>query len=224
MSLEEQLMEINSNNLTIANNCVNIYNKGFSDGKKSEYDAFWDAYQENGRRRFYANAFGNSRWNDATYKPKYDIQPLNNYDSIFAEARMSDTIVNIDFSLITSKKTVERLFAYNTGIVTIRKIITNENIVYQSWFSSCTALENLTFEGVIGQNGLDLHWSTKLSKNSWISIINALSSTTTGLTITGSLASVKKAFETSAGANDGNTSAEWKTLTDTKPNWTISLV
>ena len=47
--------------------------------------------------------------------------------------------------------------------------------------------------------------------------------------VTGQAVSVKKdavniAFETSAGAGDGSTSAEWLALVATKTNWTISLV
>ena len=115
--------------------------------------------------------------------------------------------------------------AFN-GCANLRKIAllrVNENTKYGGAFPYCNNLEYVTFEGVIGQNGLDLHWSTKLSKASWYSIINALSTTTTGLSITGSLTSVKKAFETSEGANDGNTSEEWLALIATKSNWTISL-
>lgn len=41
-------------------------------------------------------------------------------------------------------------------------------------FRSCSALENITIEGVIGQNGLNFQWSTKLTHDSLISILNAL--------------------------------------------------
>lgn len=107
---------------------------------------------------------------------------------------------------------------------TIEKIYVNENTKFINTFVYMTALVNLGVEGVIGQNGLDLQWSTKLSKASWQSIIAALSSTASGLSMTGSLVSVNTAFETSPGANDGSTSEEWLTLIATKSNWTINLV
>ena len=91
-------------------------------------------------------------------------------------------------------------------------------------FIKGTGLTSITIQGTIGQNGFNVQWSTKLSHDSVVSIINALSNTTTGLTVTFSLAAVNKAFETSEGANDGSTSAEWQALIGTKPNWTISLV
>lgn len=107
---------------------------------------------------------------------------------------------------------------------TIDKLIVTENLVFSTTFNGCTNLKEVTFEGVIGQDGLNLQWSTKLSKASWISIIDALSSTATGKSITGSLESVKRAFKTSAGAMDGDSSAEWLNLIASKSNWTINLV
>lgn len=44
-------------------------------GKKAEYDSFWDNYQNYGKRTSYGYAFGNSAWNNETFKPKYDIAP-----------------------------------------------------------------------------------------------------------------------------------------------------
>jgi hypothetical protein len=41
-------------------------------------------------------------------------------------------------------------------------------------FGSCTELQNLTIVGTIGQNGLDLHWSEKLTHDSLMSVINCL--------------------------------------------------
>lgn len=93
-------------------------------------------------------------------------------------------------------------------------------------FGTCQSLTKLTFiEGsVIACNGFNFQWSTLLSKASIINAINALSLATSKLSITFSLAAIKKAFETSSGANDGNTSTEWLNLIATKSNWTINLV
>ena len=91
-------------------------------------------------------------------------------------------------------------------------------------FNNCKNLKNIVFEGVIGKNGLNLQWSTELTKASIKSVINCLSATTSDLSVTLSLNAVKKAFETSSGVADGNTSAEWLNLIATKSNWTINLV
>ena len=91
-------------------------------------------------------------------------------------------------------------------------------------FGCAREYEYIGFEGTIGKGGLDLHWSTKLNKESLTSIINALSSDTTGLSITLSLTAVNNAFETSEGAADGSTSTEWINLIGDKSNWSISLL
>jgi hypothetical protein len=67
--------------------------------------------------------------------------------------------------------------------------------------------------GTVSVSGLNLQWSTKLSKASITSIINCLSSTTSGLSITLSKTAVDNAF----------TAEEWAALENTKHNWTIAL-
>lgn len=89
--------------------------------------------------------------------------------------------------------------------------------------SYCVVLEDLTIEGKIGSDNFNVSHSP-LSKASLVSIVNALSSTTTGLTVTLRLDAVNTAFETTAGAADGSTSDEWTALIATKPNWTINLI
>ena len=68
MSIAEKLT-------TIAENQQNV----FDAGKKSEYDAFWDAYQQNGNRRNYAFAFSGQAWGCNAFKPKYPIR-FNDYN------------------------------------------------------------------------------------------------------------------------------------------------
>ena len=98
---------------------------------------------------------------------------------------------------------------------TIAKMGVNENTKYENTFKSCIALENITIEGTIGQNGFDIHWSTLLSADSLKSIINALSTTTTGLTIT-LPTTAQSNYESKYG------SGTWATLTATRSNWTIA--
>lgn len=88
----------------------------------------------------------------------------------------------------------------------------------------CPELEYVRIEGVIGQSGIDLKYSTKLSKESIESIVNHLSDTAEGKSLTLSKAAVDKAFETSEGANDGASSQEWDSLEGLKMNWEITLV
>lgn len=114
-------------------------------------------------------------------------------------------------------------FEYCEQLVTVDGIRMAETTPINRYFVRCFALENVKIEGVIGQNGLNVSWSTNLSHDSHVSIFNALSTATTGLTVTFSRTAVNKAFETSEGANDGTTSAEWLALVASHDNWTIAL-
>lgn len=134
-------------------------------------------------------------------------------------------IPHIDCSSVdATNKLVGALFGSCSKLRKIAKLTLKEGLAYNSsTFSGCSALEEIEFAGVLAE-GLDLHWSTLLNKPSITSLINILSTTASGKTVTLSLTAVKKAFETSVGANDGNTSAEWTSLIATKSNFTISLV
>ena len=59
---------------TIAENEQKVYDKGVEDGKKSEYDAFWDEFQKKGTASVdYKYAFGKN-WTSNLFKPKYDFR------------------------------------------------------------------------------------------------------------------------------------------------------
>jgi hypothetical protein len=104
-------------------------------------------------------------------------------------------------------------FANCKKLKRIAKMTVDETSKYAATFEQCFSLEELTIAGTIGANGFNLRHSTNLNKASITSIINALSSTTSGLTVTLSKTAVNNAFTTD----------EWNALIDTKKNWTISL-
>ena len=82
-------------------------------------------------------------------------------------------------------------------------------------FDGCTNLKDISFDGIVGQK-LNMK-SCPLSKASIASVVNALSGTASGMTVTFKESAVTDAF--------GSTTAqEWLDLTATKSNWTISLV
>lgn len=220
-------------------------------GKKARYDEFWDALQQNGNRTAYYYAF--PFWGDECFYPKYDIRPTGWAASIFTDMtivnfkqRLIDCGVTFDLSKgtsitglfsgcryntrvptinTTSATDLSTLFYANRALIEIEKLVlkSDGSQIFRDTFYVCVELKDLTIEGVIGQNGFDVQWSTKLSKASITSIVNALSTTTSGLTVTLSKTAVNKAFETSSGANNGSTSTEWLALVATRANWTISL-
>ena len=102
----------------------------------------------------------------------------------------------------------------------------HESVVFNTTFSACVALEEITVAGTIGK-AIDFSPCAKLNRASIESIIGALSEATSGLEARLSKAAVNKAFETSEGANDGVSSAAWYTLGGDgrdKSNWVISLI
>lgn len=234
-----------------------VYDAGIEQGKKAEYDAFWDAFQNYGKPQTYSRAFGPCWKSVEIFKPKYNIIATSAY-MMFAEFPLKIDLVeyfeNLGIVLDLSKaENTQYLFQGSMltriGVVDVRNstnsipldgafpncpsLVTIEKIYLKTGrsgevsnytFSNCTALENVTFEGEITANGLNLQWAIKLSKASIENIISVLSTTTSGLSVTLSKAAVNKAFETSEGANDGATSTEWTTLIGTRSNWTVSLV
>ena len=216
------------------------YNNGFENGKQAEYDRFWDSYQQNGKRVLYTNAFGGAGWNDETFKPKYDMQPTDAY-MMFRGTGITDLTnlnVDLDFSKATnmqymfqwadtriigilnaiSVNNLNSTFYYAVGLQTIEKLVLREDgsNIFTGTFDLASKLANITIEGVIGNN-FDIHWSP-LTKESITSIINALSPTVSGKTITFSKTAVQNAFGT-----DYDSSTEWTTLKNSKSNWTITL-
>ena len=223
---------------------ISYYDLGVADGKQAEYDAFWDAFQDNGNLTAYQRVFNGGNWNEETFKPKYDIKPVGNNAATYAFRGFNtgkslmrltkDSIgVDIDFSdttganeyvfysanigelgVIDTSKMSNFGYSFSyCAVETIKKLIVAEITTFYATFNYARSLVNITFEGVIGYNGLNLQWSTKLSKASIESIINALSTTTSDKTVTLSKTAKEAAF----------TDEEWAALIATKPNWTISL-
>lgn len=233
MSIAEKLQTIAENE-----------QKVFEAGKKSEYDSFWDNYQDFGKRANYEFAFAGKGWTDKNFKPKYDIVLNGPYTgtqmftgSLITDLRkiLEERNITLDISgnknigqfiqnsMIISVPTLDLSnasgvtgYAFATpNLKSIEKLISSEFTNWQdSTFNGATALETVIFDGVVAKNNLNLQWSTKLDKDSLTSIINALSMTTSGLTVTLSKTAVNTAF----------TDTEWATLIATKPNWTINLV
>ena len=224
----------------------------FEAGKKAEYDAFWDAYQRNGTLTEYNGTFSGAGWTDDIFLPKYDLICEGRLDNLFLYGNVSDikgcleksgVVLNtakathfyqsfsnsratkipiLDTSLAVS---LYACFSQAKQLVSIDKIILNNN-GYQNithCFMQNPELRYVIFEGTFVNSGFNFSSSPLLSKESILSIVNALSNSTTGLSITLSLTAVNTAFETSTGAGDGSTSEEWAALIATKPNWTISL-
>ena len=192
---------------TIAENEQKVFNAG----KQAEYDRFWDLFQDYGNRDHYQYAFSYFNFDDDSYNPKYPIKATRSVYSgyyMFAECKgITDTKVDIEFYYNAN-------YAFNNAkeLKTIRKMIVRSNVTYASTFVGATALESVTFDGVIGNN-ITFVDCEKLSKESITNIIEHLSSEASGKNLTFSQVAKEAAF----------TEDEWNALIATKPNWTFNL-
>lgn len=89
-------------------------------------------------------------------------------------------------------------------------------------FEGCYGLVFVRFKGTI-QTNISFNRSTDLDKGGIVNVFSCLSDETSGASVTFHEEAVNPAFETSPGAADGLTSAEWLALVESKPNWTISI-
>ena len=229
------------------------YEEGYEEGKQAEYDAFWDAYQDNGNRTNYNGAFMGYGWIEETMLPKYPIHTSQGYMMFAYcgfEGDLDDVFINkgVPFTLdAVASGALLSYFFYNSRIKKVGTIdLTGYRGEMASFFntptlemvrafyppistmnaacfaSSGNSLKEFIVCGEI-TNTFNTQRCTILNKISITSIIDHLSVTTSGLTVTLSNTAVNKAFETSDGANNGSTSTEWLALVATKQNWTIAL-
>ena len=231
----------------------NTYDKGYRDGKEAEYTEFWDAYQEYGNKTNYEATFAGGGWNNKTFMPKYPIRPTYAYYMFYACGVTDgwEIIKNIDFSQCsmmsnafsrchfvhvgeidcTSATALTNLFSNSRNLVTVDKLIVNEQNMFFNAFNNVTTLENITFEGSIA-NDISFQWAPKLTKESIESIINHLSDTANSKVLTLSTIAVNEAFKVVSDAPDengeyvytaGSFTPIWRDLVNKKPNWAINL-
>ena len=177
------------------------YNRGIADGKRAEYNDFWDNYQENGNRKNYSNAF-RVCWVNAIFKPKYDIKGNGAFNSAFAATSLDGDLVELlnlaGVSLDTSQATslnscfygatkitrigtidtrgtndIDYLFDSASSLKTVEKLILkSDGSQNMNLFNRANALKNIVIEGTIGSS-INLQWSP-LSPESIKSIISCL--------------------------------------------------
>ena len=153
-----------------------------------------------------------------------DTSQATTLTNLFYYSYFLITIPTIDSRGSTESNAFSKTFSICKKLKTIEKLILKEDgsQIFSSTFSNCLELENIVIEGTIGQNGFNVQWSTKLSSESIVSIIEALSETTSGLTVTLSQTAVNNMVFPIVG-NKG-TYNSWTELEQSKTNWTISLL
>lgn len=222
----------------------NGYSFGFDEGKKAEYDAFWDSYQQSGKRISYDFAFAGAGWNDNTFKPKYDIIPSWNIVNMFYKSQITnlDAILKECNVILDISENGNYGEVFNGSAVTVLPELEYGASAWSVWrtFADCTALHTirkLTFNEAIDSSrnfndifandtslaNVDFAGVLKgnincqwcpLTRASIESLFSILSDTASGKTVTLNKVAKEAAF----------TATEWTALIATKSNWTISLI
>lgn len=211
--------------------------EGIEIGKAESTDGFWDIFQNYGKRLYYMYAF--SYWGETDISPKYMISPTN---TAFQYAFQGAGVKNIDWTKfdlsecgtfnqsfnncsklesidaeLAPTSEASNVWAYTFSgcreLKSIKKITAQETHAWTKTFNSCGELTDIAFDGVIG-NDIDLSACTKLSRDSVVSICEALSSSLYGKTITFADEVQDTCREYIMGINSGKSFAFGDTYTD----------
>lgn len=214
----------------------------------TERRSFWRDFQQNGKRKNYSYAFygytedmfypccdivpdtityglaetkiGNLKQRLEENNVILDLSNLTNASFVFRGGTYTH-LPSIDFTKAT---TVSYCFYLNDYLQTIDEIKISDKITnFDNMLTQCKKLVNLKISGIIAGKNFSTAQSVALSRESIISIVNALSADTTGLTVTFSKKAVDNAF--ADGEVIGSESEEWgQLINEEKSNWTFSLV
>lgn len=138
-------------------------------------------------------------------------------DNMFNYATKLTTVPYLDVRACSKNGVLSCMFMDCHSLKTIEGIHLKEDgsqdLGGSNTFIRCHVLENVTFYGSIGSS-LDFQSCAKLTKASIENIVEHLSDTASGQTLTMSKTARRNAF----------TDDEWNTLIATKPNWTFSVI
>ena len=219
------------------------YDEGFADGKEAEKRERWNKHLE-GFKTAWSYGFAGMGINDETFTPYadikmragYNIQGLFTFSGITnlkgileqygttldlklgansANLFASSKVTHIPRLLLDSATGFATAFQSCTNLVSIDELYVPKVTSFSNTFQNCTSLEEIRITSEIKINGLDLHWSP-LSKTSVESVVEHLSSTTSGLTVTFNASKIAE-IDSVEGGN------WWENLKNTRQNWTFAL-
>ena len=179
------------------------YSKGTAEGYSQAESDFWDAFTNSGKRTFYEYGFYGTQFEyiRTPYKIASKSRPLYMFRGCGKLKAIEKNYIDLSGCSVTSQKAdtngwystfylcyeleiVEDVgmaaggyyYTFNrcNNLHTIEILRVLETTRFEAVFTDCFALENLTIEGTIGQNGFNVSYSTKLSHDSLMSIITAL--------------------------------------------------
>lgn len=169
------------------------YDKGVTHGKQAEYDAFWNAFQHNGKRSNYNYGFYD--WPDGAFHPKYKFTKDKSITatSMFQSAQIVD-LSEHSFNAMTFSNafggcayltqiggiytgnatcSFNNLFNLCMELHTVQLLSCKSNNSFTNAFSGCRKLKEIRFEGEIGRS-ISFKNSSLLSADSVASIFDHL--------------------------------------------------
>ena len=231
MSIAEKLT-------TVAENVPKVYEAG----QKSEYDRFWDNFQNYGTRTVYSCSFG-SGWTAETLKPKYDLRPTsaymmfhNNMDQWILIDDFVEHCNNLGIVLDMSNCTNAQygftmLRTKHLGILDMRKCTSTSNIFYNNTkivtideyiCSETTQFHSTTFEGATNLTNITfggvIGKSANFSKNTKLTVasLNSIISCLKDLTGTGTTLTL------TLGTTNLNKLSDSEKAVATQKGWTLA--
>ncbi len=208
MSIADEIIQLKSDFDAVYEAGKQSGSGGYDEGYDKATSDFWDGFQDNGNREYYGQAFRGTGFE--RIEPKYDFDNSTYMVGICMEVA---TLEYFGKCNAPGAPSWQNAFRDCTWLTEIEEIDMSGSTNNSATFQGCTHLEKIKFNGTVIVS-LNMQWSP-LNKASIESVINALSPTATGQTLT-----INKAAQMSAGFSG----EEWKALTDSKTNWTISLI
>lgn len=232
-----------------AQNFPDKVNEVYDKGKYDKWSEFWDNAAQGGTIWGNSYLFSTSFWNDKTFNPKYDIKfGYNGQVHAFAQCGITDMRGILErngvkiifgggnFTNTFNTAKVTRLpemtinpnnwysifyqCYYLKSIKKIKSTTTNPNYIGGSgMFYRCDALEEIEFDCPLFASISFQH--SPLNKKTIDNVIGCLSGDVTGQTLTLKKSAVNTAF--GIDVDDETTyTDEWKSLRDSKANWTFA--
>lgn len=218
--------KIGSSEVIKSGDMSNKISEVYEAGKTAEYDRFWDDMQEMGKRGDYSWSFCNT-WTNDMFRPKYDMYPhamkqfmnmcqfegdldehiknlgivfntrnCTNFQNAFSWAKKITKLPPLD---IINATTMQYAFTDASELETITLYNCSKYINFNGTFWGCYNLKNLEITGVIGYKDFIVKYSSFLTHESLMNIINALenlSGTTEKGTVSMGTTNLKKLTDT----------------------------
>ena len=215
------------------------FDAGEQFGRNSERNTFWNAVTDYGNRTDYSYGFYGKGWNDTNFKPQNLIQPIN-ATAMFRHSNIVEGAYTdlLDFSKVTNGTNI---FVQST-ITKLKKVdFRNLQNFTDAWSSTILYIEEFYPPTKFTNMFYGCHYNLKhvifcseivqsfelfaqtTDKETFESMFYWLSPDVEGKYASLSRSAVRKAYETSVGKNDGDSSEEWLNKVASRPNWRIGL-